>query len=273
MIVFSDLDGTFLTSDKQVSAGNLAALDALAAAGVPFVPCTGRALTGIARPIIEHPAARYAITSNGATITDLRAGAVMRRVDLGRERALACYELTRGRDVTFDIFADGRIYTHRSCYDRLGEYIADPTVLASVRRSRTTYDGETGAFLAGLEHIERVAMYWYDARDRDAILGELAGATDLSVVRSVENDIEISDAGATKGLALVWLCGELGIPVEEAVAFGDNINDTSMLEAAGLGVAMGNAEPEAKAAADAIAATNNEDGVGAFLLQLLAERR
>ena len=87
MIVFSDLDGTFLTKEKQVTARNLEALDALASAGIPFVPCSGRALTGIAQPIIEHPATRYAITSNGAAVIDMHGREALHRVDLGAERA------------------------------------------------------------------------------------------------------------------------------------------------------------------------------------------
>lgn len=95
----------------------------------------------------------------------------------------------------------------------------------------------------------------------------------MSIVRSVPNDIEISDARATKGIAMAWLCEKLGIALEDVVAFGDNINDISMLEAAGTGVAMENAEPETKAAADAVTGTNDASGVGEYLLQLFAAQR
>lgn len=67
------------------------------------------------------------------------------------------------------------------------------------------------------------------------------------------------------------LCAHLGIPLERAVAFGDERNDCSMLAAAGLGVAMGNAAPEAKAAARLVTGTNQEDGVARTLLRLLEE--
>ena len=67
------------------------------------------------------------------------------------------------------------------------------------------------------------------------------------------------------------LCAHLGIPLERAVAFGDERNDCSMLAAAGLGVAMGNAAPETKAAARLVTGTNQEDGVARTLLRLLEE--
>ena len=92
-------------------------------------------------------------------------------------------------------------------------------------------------------------------------------------MRSYPTNFEISDARATKGAALAWLCNHLGIPLDEAVSFGDNLNDVSMIEKAGMGVAMENAEPEIKAIADAITLTNDEGGVGEFILQRLACNR
>ncbi len=269
MIIFSDLDGTFLNSKKQVSAENRKALDALAAKDFPFTPCSGRALSGIAPEILEHPATRYAITSNGAAIVDVRANTTLRRIDLGPERAVKYYELARDRDVTFDIFADNAVYLCKEHFDRLGAFVDHPFTLASMRASRTPYEGDTLELLAGFEHIERLAMYWRDPRDRDELLAAIARDDDVSCVHSAPTNIEISDAQATKGAALTWLCKYLGVPPSEAVAFGDSVNDISMLEAAGTGVAMANAEPEVKAAAGALTCSNDEGGVGVFIQRLL----
>ena len=82
-------------------------------------------------------------------------------------------------------------------------------------------------------------------------------------------NLEVSDAAATKGTALTWLCAHVGEDIAGSVAFGDSINDLSMLEAAGCGVAMANAEPEVRAAADAVCATNDEAGVGRFIMTRL----
>ena len=72
------------------------------------------------------------------------------------------------------------------------------------------------------------------------------------------NFAEITPQGADKGTALARLCAQLDIVAEEVVAFGDNLNDLTMLEWAGRGVAMGNALDEAKATADEITSTNVE---------------
>lgn len=271
MIFFSDLDGTFLNSKKEVGPGNLAALDAIYRAGMQFVPCTGRAYTGIPSEILEHPATRYAIAANGAAVVDLASGEVLHRRDLGHERAHALRRLCLGRDTTFDIFADGCVFLQRGVYDRLSDFMDDPYTLQGMLRMRTPYDGDTDAFLDALVHVERIAYYWRDPADCEAIIAAAKGVPEVTVVRSAANNIEVSDARATKGDALAWLCEHLGIPLGKAVAFGDHINDISMLEAVGTGVAVANAVRETRAAADAVAGSNDEDGPGAFIQQLLAQ--
>ena len=79
------------------------------------------------------------------------------------------------------------------------------------------------------------------------------------------NNLEINAEEATKGNALLWLADYLGIPREETMAFGDGENDISMLKAAGIGVAMGNASDQIKEAADEVTLTNDQDGVAAAI--------
>ncbi len=72
---------------------------------------------------------------------------------------------------------------------------------------------------------------------------------------------DIVQPDVSKGKALHWLARHFGIAPEETMAVGDSLNDLEMLKAAGLGVAMGNAQPEVQAVADAIVGTNRDDGV------------
>jgi len=73
--------------------------------------------------------------------------------------------------------------------------------------------------------------------------------------------VEINHKDATKGKALLVLAEHLGVPVERVFAMGDSDNDLSMIAAAGMGIAMGNAKPAVKEIANAVTLTNNEDGV------------
>ena len=76
-------------------------------------------------------------------------------------------------------------------------------------------------------------------------------------------------SGASKAAALGWLLDRWGLSQEDVVAFGDDVNDVEMVAEAGLGVAMANAVPEVKAAADRITVSNEEDGVAVVLEEFL----
>lgn len=77
--------------------------------------------------------------------------------------------------------------------------------------------------------------------------------------------LEIMAAGASKGAALGRLANWLGVELEQVVAVGDNLNDTEMVEAAGLGVAMGNGHEDLKQLAAHVTLSNDEDGVAAVI--------
>lgn len=78
-------------------------------------------------------------------------------------------------------------------------------------------------------------------------------------------ELAVYAAGVSKGAALAWFARHMGVEIAETLAIGDSANDISLLRAAGLGVAMGNAVAEARAVAGAFTATNAEDGVAQAL--------
>ncbi len=82
--------------------------------------------------------------------------------------------------------------------------------------------------------------------------------------------LTLTAMGAHKGKALAVACADLGIGVQEVVAFGDSGNDLEMFKVAGASVAMGQADEELKAAATFVSARNDEDGVAVGIERLLA---
>ena len=174
--------------------------------------------------------------------------------------------------MTFDIFADGQCFLPRSLYGRLDEFCGgDPHIAASLKRTRTPIDMDIDSKIDEVETLERIAMYWHDPADRDAIAAALDTLGGIEVTRSYAMNIEVMGEGATKGTALTWLCEHLGERLADAWAFGDNINDIPMLQAAGHGMAMINAESEDREAADAITEYDNDhDGVARTIMAALA---
>jgi Cof subfamily protein (haloacid dehalogenase superfamily) len=259
-IVFSDLDGTLLTYHKTVHPLCIEALSRFAEKGGVFVPCTGRPRSALDASVTELPGAAYAVCANGATVYDLATEACIHRIDLGLERTLALYERVRDLDVTFDIMADGAAYAETWRFERMLTKGYDPAFIAHIRRSRIRYDVPVEEMAASFAHIERISIYWKDERDRDAVAAAVAEDSTLVCTTSEPFSMEISDKEATKGNALTWLCGFLGIDVAESVAFGDGLNDSTMLEAAGTGVAMLNASEGVERFADTRTRLDNDEG-------------
>lgn len=111
---------------------------------------------------------------------------------------------------------------------------------------------------------EEWLKFGYYAEDREVLArvkAELGRLGPLEITNSDPNNLEINPPGVSKAAGLAEVCRELGIRMEETVAVGDSLNDLAMIRQAGVGVAMGNAQPAVKRAADAVVAANDEDGV------------
>ena len=92
---------------------------------------------------------------------------------------------------------------------------------------------------------------------------------EIKVTSSTGNNIELNIKTAHKGYALKHFAEHLGFTLDNCMAFGDGLNDFTMVEAAGLGVAMANAEDEVKRVAKFVTLSNDEDGVAAALARFL----
>ena len=97
---------------------------------------------------------------------------------------------------------------------------------------------------------------------------QLFGDT-LSLTCSKPYFLEVNPPNATKGHALAVCAEEMGFPLSECVAFGDSLNDVSMLRAAGIGVCMDNGRADVKQMGFAVCRTNQEDGVARYIQQMV----
>ena len=110
--------------------------------------------------------------------------------------------------------------------------------------------------------IEKFSILYPTEAQRDAAWQAVAKACpQLEITSSIERNMELNALGVSKGRGLMALAERLGLARDQVMAVGDSGNDLTMLEAAGLGVAMGNATREVRHAADVITADNNHDGV------------
>ena len=271
-LIALDLDGTLLNERKELSSRNRAALEAASAAGIEIVPSTGRFYRGIPQVIRELPFIRRAITVNGAHVVDLQSEETVYSAEIPRDDAVAFMEYLDSLPVIYDCYVDGWGYITAQMQEHAEVYIDYAPSLQMVRTLRSPVP-ELKAFLRGQEKgVQKMQLFTRDIPFRDSLIPVLTkNYPELSITSSLPNNIEINCAGADKGRALLALADHLGISQQQTMAFGDGTNDLSMLLAAGCSVAMGNAHPSVKAAADLVTADNDSDGVALVIERLLRE--
>jgi hypothetical protein len=260
-LVAVDLDGTLLTSDRRVTTRTRAALAALGRANVHVVITTGRpprSARHIARELgLQHPFICY----NGAAVFDPALGTVRVRHHLPEAPAReALVRLRRDRPgMMAGLETEG------------GWYLDD--ALHALRFSEARLGTEEPDGVGPVERFldRRPIKLFARHPDLDAVaLGEPLADLPLYRTWSSHRLLELLHPEVNKQAALAELAAERGITREQVAAFGDQRNDIEMLAWAGTGVAMANACPEARAAADQVTDGNDEEGVARVLEAWLA---
>ncbi len=270
MIAF-DLDGTFLDDDKKIPEANLRALERAAERGARIVPATGRIYQGIPEEIRGLPFVRYFLTVNGAYVYDAHEDAVLRRAELTAELSLRIMEYADSENVIYDCYQDNWGYMSRGMLARVEDYVDVPGIIRLIRTLRAPVDSLPDSVREKGAPIQKLQLYVKDQQHKARIIGELKSRfPEVSVSSSFRCNIEINSSDATKGQALMGLGRALDVDMSRVIAFGDGSNDIDMLRAAGMGVAMANAEEEVKAAADYVTLSNNDAGVAAALTRFMS---
>ncbi len=267
-ILALDLDGTLLNGHSLLSSETQATLLKAVDCGFHVVIATGREIGTIPDYVTGFPGIRYAVTSNGARTIDLKTGASIYENLLTREAVESIMPWLLDPDVMKEIFFDGSVFAETHCLNNLARYGVSESGIRYRENTRTPCEDLLSMLLDNANRMENINLIFADMQKRARYLKELGKIEGISVVSSVSYNIEIGGATTSKAEALRVLAESLGLGSESIMAFGDNTNDLRMLQAAAVGVAMGNAEPELKEAADWITLPNTEDGV-AFALNAL----
>ena len=273
-IIALDLDGTLLDSEKRLSEVNRAALARAAEKGVLIVPTTGRFFGMMPPAVRDLPFVRYAITINGAQVYDRETDTAIVRDEIPLDRALQVMEVLDRYDVIYDCYRQNWGWMTAALQDKAADYATNEHYLKMVREFRKPVP-ELKAHLratAADGDVQKV-MLFAPNRERSTAIDCLRKLSDelaakfpeIKVTASTWNNLELNIKTAHKGNALKRFAEHLGFGLGNCMAFGDGMNDFTMVEQAGLGVAMANAEPEVKRVAKWIAPSNDEDGVAAGL--------
>lgn len=259
-VIALDLDGTLTDSHKQVTPRTLHALLDAQRRGLRVVLASGRPPYGIA-PIADllniADYGGYILAYNGGQLIDWRTREVLYQRTLYAADIPYFYECARREGFEILTYDGDEVI----CENPDNEYVRYECALNKIpcRRVPRFLDAVSGlkpkCLIVG--EPERLA------RLEEEMSAQLAATT--AVFRSEPFFLELVPQGVDKGRALGALLAYLGLTADRLIACGDGYNDLSMIRYAGLGVAMANACPPVRAAADFVTLSNDDDGVAAVI--------
>ena len=258
-LIAMDLDGTALQPDRCSFSPRLTtALEEAHKRGIAVAPITGRQFHMLPPAVQHHPVwENLVVLCNGGQIRNLATGEILYEKNIAENALHQLLKLAEELDIPIEFSVNSVLYlTGKSLHQQHGH--------ESLLFHLNTILANHGKVIPSLEPccgmaVEKVNLPYIPPRlHREA--EEILKTIPVSAVWSSATSMEITHPEADKGTALEAICRLLDIPLENTMAIGDSGNDESMLKAAGLGIAMGNAPDFIKAAADAVTERSEQDG-------------
>ncbi|WP_269431643.1 Cof-type HAD-IIB family hydrolase [Bacillus sp. JCM 19034] len=230
-LVAIDMDGTLLSKDHSISEENRRAIQEAQQQGIHIVISTGRTRMTLDPIIKDLPLDSFLITVNGSEIWD-QSGNLVERKTLPTNLVEYMWSLKEKHNTYCWAASVGRVWRD--------EFPAEDI------------------------HAHEWMKFGFDIDDEDVrslIYDDLSKLGTLEITNSSPTNLEINSIGVNKAKAIKTVCDQLGFTMDQVMAIGDSLNDLAMIQEAGVGVAMGNAQDLVKEAANWITSSHEEDGV------------
>lgn len=263
-LIASDLDDTLLDNNSQLSEENKQAVKKAMEQGLIFTLATGRMFQSAA-PFARElglPADQPLICYNGALIKRL-SGETLYEKPLGTELAATIADYCQRNGWTVNAYFEDELYV--SVMNKfVEEYNAIAQVEVRVVDDLVSFIKDGDKTLSKMLVVSPPAETPRRIEELRSVVGP-----QVQLVSSRDKYIEITRPDAHKGAALLWLAEYLGLQASEVMAIGDGNNDLTMVEMAGIGVAVANASEKVKKKASFITGTNSEHGVAKALTEIV----
>jgi len=259
-LITLDIDGTLINSEGIITDETAKAIWRCRDAGVVVTISTGRPIQGVRNFIEELGLDAPIITYNGAMIVDAVTGDILFEQGMMRQDAENVLRLGLERDTTVIAWSDNKLYVnkingHVDSYKKLsGE---EPVVFTDI----TDIVGRGVTKIIWIDDVDRIEAWKKGIKDMVN--------NSVTYCTSQPYFLEFFSSSVSKAAALEFIGRRLGIRREEMIAIGDGYNDLSMIEDAGLGVAMGNAPAGVREKADYVTASNDENGVAKVIYKFI----
>ncbi|TCZ75852.1 HAD family phosphatase [Paenibacillus albiflavus] len=234
-----DMDGTVLNEEQKISEENRQAIAAAIEAGITVMFSTGRGVQTVL-PYVEQLNLQSPLVSVNGSEVWRAPHELHKRVEMPREIIARLHKMAVETGSWYWAYSVAGLFNR----DHWAESIEDNVWL-------------------------KFGFWEENAELLSKIRAEVASWDLFEITNSNVNNIELNPKGISKGSGMLEVCKLQGIGMHEVIAMGDSLNDLSMIKAAGLGVAMGNAQEELKANADLVTVTNDEHGVAKIIREYM----
>jgi Cof subfamily protein (haloacid dehalogenase superfamily) len=264
-LVVSDIDGTIANPGGVPSNGTLESIQRLRGKGIGFTICSGRGDPGI-RPFVELLKLNLPyIVSGGAAIRNAKDRSVIYQNLLAKNQIQALIILGLKTQCNLVFHTPTQLFA--LCSDEFWKQTCEERWIKK-GGWKNVFRCESQLELLNQEIIH------INFFNQDHLLPHIAEEVDNLKenmhTNIVFSKLEITDCKVNKGLALSILADYLKIPLKNILSIGDDVNDISMLKAAGIGVAMKNSPPQVIRQVDYIAPSCDEDGLASMINHLLS---
>ena len=266
-LLAADMDGTALSDSKELGPRTVEAMERAIANGKTVVFSTGRSISLI-RPYIDMVSGmRYAVTSSGASVMDLKNDEKLLYKTIEPETVKYIIAQSSGRYVMPVMFMDDKSYGTRWCVDNCADFglkAYEPIY----RKCMNIVDDAFNYYMEDPKPIEKLNLFFANDYEAFEVLDALRELP-VTFTCVTEHSVEINASGVSKAEGLKVLCSRLGISMSECIAAGDSENDEPMLACAGLKVATANATKRVKIMADVIAPDCNNEPIAQIIDEYL----
>lgn len=284
-LIASDMDGTLLDAHMSVSKENAEAIQFATEQGIEFMVATGRNYQEARAALDEAEIECAMICLNGAQVFD-KDGTSLFTVPISHEKVFTILDLLDSHGIYYEVATNKGLYSESE-----SKRIESFASMVASHLPHLTYKMAIAMASANLEllqisYVKDIRSLFTDSeievlkiicvhQEGPQVLGPVGKQVDdlgdLAVTSSGLNNIEINHKHAQKGIAVAHVAKNRNILLDEVMTIGDNFNDVSMLQVAGVSFAMGNAALEVKEYAKHVTDTNLEAGVGKAILRAIQD--
>ncbi len=259
-LIALDLDGTTLTK-RGLTRRTRNRLEMAIAQGTHVVVATGRTYTAVPKKILSINGLRYVITSNGAQITDLDCDQVVYSNYICEGACKSVAKVLQEAGFPIEIFINGRAYIDREVYEDIRKNGSTFMNAEYIMRTRNPVESIYKMLDEHCGKVENINIHFEDLAYKDGMREKLEQIDNITLTSSLPHNLEVGGATTSKATGIEALCQILDVEMAQVMACGDSPNDSAMIKAAGLGIAVASGEDEVKAIADYVVPSNEEEGV------------